>query len=213
MRFLLVLSLWWASAAGAIAAPAVLVMGDSLSAAFNMPIDQGWVSLLERKLAGSHDAEWIVVNASISGETTAGGLTRLPAALATHRPRLVLIELGANDGLRGLQVSAMRANLVRMIELSKAAGADVALISVELPGNYGQAFRSRFQAVFAGLAKEFGLPLLPSLLSPIVLDSKNFQDDQLHPTSEAQPLILEHVWPWLKPQLRQVASPMLKRAG
>lgn len=204
MRFLLAFVLWMSSTVSAFAAPTVLVLGDSLSAAFNMPIEQGWVALLEHKLAKGH-ADWKVVNASISGETTAGGLTRLPTALQTHQPRLVLIELGANDGLRGLQIPAMRANLARMIELAKATGARVGLIGIELPGNYGAAFRTRFQVVFAELAKQHDVDLLPSLLTPLGVDLVNYQDDQLHPSRAAQPLILEHVWEWLEPQLSEVA--------
>mgnify|MGYP000446639275 CR=1 FL=1 len=206
MRFLLACVLWLTGPVSALAAPTVLVLGDSLSAAYNMPIEQGWVALLERKLAESHASDWKIVNASISGETTSGGLTRLPAALKTHRPQLVLIELGGNDGLRGLQIAAMRANLARMIELSKAAGAKVGLIGVDLPGNYGHAFRGRFEAVYSGLAEEFALPLLPSLLTTIGTDLANFQDDQLHPNRAAQPLILEHVWQWLAPQLAGVVA-------
>jgi len=206
MRFLLACVLWLTGPVSALAAPTVLVLGDSLSAAYNMPIEQGWVALLERKLAESHASDWKIVNASISGETTSGGLTRLPAALKTHRPQLVLIELGGNDGLRGLQIAAMRANLARMIELSKAAGAKVGLIGVDLPGNYGHAFRGRFASVYAGLAEEFALPLLPSLLTTIGADLANFQDDQFHPNRAAQPVILEHVWQWLEPQLSEVVA-------
>ena len=201
MRFLLALLISIGVVRTA-AADTVLVLGDSLSAAFNMPIEQGWVSLLEHKLVESHGTDGKVVNASISGETTAGGLTRLPAALATHKPQWVLIELGANDGLRGLQIPAMRANLTQMIELSKSAGARVGLIGIELPGNYGTPFRERFRVVYADLAKQQELPLLPSLLSPLSYDPENFQEDQLHPNPAAQPKILEHVWAWWEPLLQ-----------
>lgn len=185
----------------AAASRTVLVLGDSLSAAHNMPIEQGWVQLLDHKLAESHPGQWRVVNASISGETTAGGLTRLPAALAAHRPALVLIALGANDGLRGLQLPQIRANLARMIELAREAGAKVALIGIELPGNYGEAYRSRFRRVYSELASQFALPLLPFLLEPIAQDLANFQDDQVHPTAAAQPRIRDYVHAWLTPQL------------
>ncbi|MBV6412477.1 MAG: Esterase TesA [Xanthomonadales bacterium] len=180
----------------------VLVFGDSLSAAFNMPIEQGWVQLLDHKLAESHAGQWRVVNASVSGETTAGGLARLPAALASQRPALVLIALGANDGLRGLQLPQMRANLMRMIELSRDGGAKVALIGIELPGNYGQAYRGRFRQVYTDLAEQFGIPLLPFLLEGIAEDLSSFQEDQIHPTAAAQPRIRDHVYTWLAPQLR-----------
>lgn len=179
----------------------VLVLGDSLSAAHNMPIEQGWVQLLNDKLAGSHPGQYRVVNASISGETSAGGLTRLPAALAEHKPALVIIELGANDGLRGLQLPALRENLKRMIELSRDAGAKVALIGIELPVNYGEAYRSRLRKVYSDLAAEYDVPLLPFLLDGLADDLSNFQEDQVHPTVEAQPLIRDRVYAWLEPVL------------
>lgn len=201
-RFLLLAFLWLAGSAVAADAPrTLLVLGDSLSAAHNMPTGQGWVQLLDHKLAESHPGQWRVVNASISGETTAGGLTRLPAALAAHRPALVLIELGANDGLRGLQLAQIRANLARMIELSREAGAKVALIGIELPGNYGEAYRSRFRRIYAELADQSGIALLPFLLEGIAHDLANFQEDQVHPTAAAQPRIRDHVHAWLAPQL------------
>lgn len=179
----------------------LLVLGDSLSAAHNIPTEQGWVHLLDRKLAESHPGQWNVVNASISGETTAGGLTRLPAALATQRPALVVLALGANDGLRGLQISSMRSNLTQMIELAQGAGAKVALIGVELPVNYGEAYRRRFREVYTQLAAQYQLALLPFLLDGLVDDLANFQDDQIHPTAAAQPHIRDTVWKWLEPQL------------
>ncbi|HWS26040.1 MAG TPA: arylesterase [Xanthomonadales bacterium] len=180
----------------------ILVLGDSLSAAHNIPTEQGWVQLLDRKLAESHPGQWRLVNASISGETTAGGLTRLPAALTTHKPALVILALGANDGLRGLQIASMRANLTQMIELSRGAGAEVALIGVELPVNYGEAYRSRFRAVYTQLAEQYQLALLPFLLDGLVDDLANFQDDQIHPTAEAQVHIRDTVLTWLQPQLQ-----------
>ena len=180
----------------------ILVLGDSLSAAHNIPTEQGWVQLLDRKLAESHPSQWRLVNASISGETTAGGLTRLPAALTTHKPALVILALGANDGLRGLQIASMRANLTQMIELSRGAGAEVALIGVELPVNYGEAYRSRFRAVYTQLAEQYQLALLPFLLDGLVDDLANFQDDQIHPTAEAQVHIRDTVLTWLQPQLQ-----------
>lgn len=184
------------------AAPAtLLVLGDSLSAAHNMPIEQGWVQLLDDKLAESHPGRYRVINASISGETSAGGLTRLPAALAEHKPALVIIELGANDGLRGLQLPALRENLKRMIELSRDAGAKAALIGIELPTNYGEAYRNRMRKVYSDLAAEYDLPLLPFLLDGIAHDLSNFQEDQVHPTAEVQPKIRDRVLAWLEPVL------------
>ena len=184
------------------AAPAtLLVLGDSLSAAHNMPIEQGWVQLLDDKLAESHPGRYRVINASISGETSAGGLTRLPAALAEHKPALVIIELGANDGLRGLQLPALRENLKRMIELSRDAGAKAALIGIELPTNYGEAYRNRMRKVYSDLAAEYDLPLLPFLLDGIAHDISNFQEDQVHPTAAVQPKIRDRVLEWLEPVL------------
>ncbi len=192
----------WGASLPAAEPRTLLVLGDSLSAAHNIPTAQGWVQLLDRKLAESHPGQWRVVNASISGETTAGGLTRLPAALALHQPALVILALGANDGLRGLQIVSMRENLARMIELAKAAGAQVGLIGIELPGNYGEAYRSRFRAVYPQLAQQYQLPLLPFLLDGLAHDLGNFQEDQVHPTAAAQPQILDNVWEWLQPQLQ-----------
>jgi len=201
-RILLAVVIYSCSSMFCVAQPStILVLGDSLSAAHNIPIDQGWVHLLDRKLSESHPGQWRIVNASISGETTAGGLTRLPAALLTHRPTWVLIELGANDGLRGLQISSMRGNLQRMIELAQAAGAKVGLIGIELPGNYGEAYRSRFRAVYADLAAQRKAPLLPFLLANIAGDLRNFQEDQVHPTAAVQGQIRDHVAQWLVPLL------------
>jgi acyl-CoA thioesterase-1 len=200
-RILWLLLIGWSASLPAAEPRTLLVLGDSLSAAYNIPTDQGWVQLLDRKLAESHPGQWRVVNASISGETTAGGLTRLPAALALHKPALVILALGANDGLRGLQIVSMRDNLARMIELARDAGASVGLVGIELPGNYGEAYRSRFRAVYPQLAQQYQLPLLPFLLDGLAHDLANFQEDQVHPTAAAQPQILDNVWAWLQPQL------------
>jgi acyl-CoA thioesterase-1 len=191
----------WCASLQATEPRTLLVLGDSLSAAHNIPTDQGWVQLLDRKLAESHPGQWRVVNASISGETTAGGLTRLPAALELYKPTLVILALGANDGLRGLQIVSMRENLAQMIELARGAGARVGLIGIELPGNYGEAYRSRFRAVYPQLAQQYQLPLLPFLLDGLAHDLANFQEDQVHPTAAAQAQILDTVWNWLQPQL------------
>jgi acyl-CoA thioesterase-1 len=200
-RILWLVLVGWSASLQAAEPRTLLVLGDSLSAAHNIPTDQGWVQLLDRKLSESHPGQWRVVNASISGETTAGGLTRLPAALSLHKPALVILVLGANDGLRGLQIVSMRDNLARMIELARDAGAKVGLIGIELPGNYGEAYRSRFRAVYPQLAQQYGLPLLPFLLDGLAHDLGNFQEDQVHPTAAAQPKILVNVWGWLQPQL------------
>lgn len=172
----------------------VLVIGDSLSAAYNLAKEDGWVHLLDDKLAAEHPG-WSVVNASISGETTAGGAARIEAALKAHAPRIVIIELGANDGLRGLDLGQARTNLTRMITASQAAGAKVLLVGMHIPPNYGPDYTQAFHGLFSDLAAEHGTALLPFLLEPIATDRDAFLPDNLHPTAEAQPKLMEHVWP------------------
>lgn len=170
--------------------PTLLVWGDSLSAAYGIPVEKGWVSLLQEKLGDNYR----VVNGSISGETTAGGLTRLPDALKQHQPAYVLLELGANDGLRGIDLPTMRSNLEQMIKLAQAANAKVVLIGIKLPPNYGTAFTEKFEATYAGLATQYALPIVPFLLEGVAEDWDLMQADGLHPTAEAQPKVLETVW-------------------
>ena len=174
-----------------------LVMGDSLSAAYNLPTAQGWVALTATRMKSTHP-NWQVVNASVSGETTAGGLSRLPAALKQHQPKLVIIELGANDGLRGLPLLQTRSNLTKMIRLSKAAGAKVLLIGIQMPPNYGPAYTQGFAAIYTDLAKQEKTALLPFLLQPIALDRSYFLPDQLHPNAKGQVKMRDHVWVVLK---------------
>ncbi len=171
----------------------VLVHGDSLSAAYNMAIDDGWVVLLDQRLA-QQSPPWQVINSSVSGETTNGGLARLPALLAHHQPQIVVLELGANDGLRGLDPNAMQANLAQMIKLSQAAGAQVLLVGIQLPPNFGQLYNQEFERVFRSLAEQYQLRLIPSLLKPIETERDAFQADQLHPTAEVQARLMEPVW-------------------
>jgi acyl-CoA thioesterase-1 len=178
----------------------VLVMGDSLSAAYNLAPEQGWVALLDRRLASEHPG-WRVVNASISGETTAGGASRIAAELTRHSPAIVVIELGANDGLRGLPLEQTRANLERMITAAGEAGARVLLIGMRLPPNYGPQYTEGFERNYVELAQAHGTALLPFLLEPIAMEREAFQADNLHPVAEAQPRLLEHVWPALEPLL------------
>jgi acyl-CoA thioesterase-1 len=172
----------------------VLVVGDSLSAAYNLSKEQGWVHLMGEKLAKEHPG-WTVVNASISGETTAGGAARIEADLKAHGPSIVIIELGANDGLRGLDLTQARANLTRMITASQATGAKVLLIGMHIPPNYGPDYTQAFHGMFAELAEAHDTALLPFLLEPIASDRDAFLPDNLHPTAEAQPRLLAHVWP------------------
>jgi len=174
----------------------LLVLGDSLSAAYGLPEEAGWVALLAGRLPGDR-----VVNASVSGETTAGGLARLPALLEQWRPDWVLLELGGNDGLRGLPPAHTRNNLARMIELSRAAGAQVLLIGIRLPPNYGQAYVQAFERIYPELAESHDVPLVPFLLEGVATRPGLMQPDGIHPRAEAQPLMLENVWRTLAPRL------------
>ena len=177
----------------------ILVWGDSLSASYRMDEQQGWVALLQEKLSAEGRLDWRVVNGSVSGETTAGGLARLPAMLASTSPDIVILELGGNDGLRGLPVPTIRENLAQMIKLSQDAGARVLLSGIQIPPNYGPRYTGPFYAQYTELAEQYGLPLIPFLLDGIAENAELMQDDGIHPTAEAQPLIVEIVWPVLHP--------------
>lgn len=183
------------------AARTVLVMGDSLSAGYGLAASQGWVWLTAQRVAQTRPG-WRVVNASISGETTAGGAARIAGELARHKPAVVVIELGANDGLRGLPLAQSRANLERMIAAAQAAKARVLLIGMRMPPNLGREYTQGFERNYAELAQRHGAALLPFLLEPIALDRKAFQDDNLHPVASAQPKLRDHVWTKLGPLLR-----------
>lgn len=175
----------------------VLIVGDSLSAAYNMPEADGWVSLLEDRLDEASTTPPKVINASISGETTAGGLSRLPALLEAHAPGVVVIELGGNDGLRGLAPGQIRDNLDRMIALGGEAGAKVVLVGIDIPPNYGAAYRERLRGVYRELAEVHEVPLLPFFLEGVALEPGLMQPDGVHPTAAAQPLLLDNIWPLL----------------
>ena len=179
----------------------VLVMGDSLSAAYGLSAAQGWVALTAERMGKTHPG-WKVVNASISGETTAGGAARIDAELKRHRPAVVVIELGANDGLRGLPLAQSRTNLERMIKASKAAGAKVLLVGMRMPPNYGREYTQGFERNFSELASTHKTALLPFLLEPIATDRSAFQADNLHPVATAQPKLRDHVWKALSPLLK-----------
>lgn len=179
----------------------VLVMGDSLSAAYGMPVSQGWVSLLGRRLKATHPG-WTVANASVSGETTEGGLARLPRQLQRVRPAVVVIELGANDGLRGLPLARMRSNLERMVKLSQASGARVLIVGMRMPPNLGRAYTEGFHNNYIQVARQYRTGLVPFFLAPIMLDRRAFQPDNLHPTAAAQGRLLDVVWPSLRPLIR-----------
>jgi acyl-CoA thioesterase-1 len=180
---------------------AVLVVGDSLSAAHNIPAASGWVNLLQQRVKQQITPPPAIINASISGETTAGALTRLPGLLAKHRPAVVVIELGGNDALRGLTPVQLRGNLEKMIVASQTAGAKVLLLGIDVPPNYGPAYRQRLRQTYAELAKQYDVPLLPFLLEGVALKPNLMQADGLHPTAAAQPQVLDNVWPLLKPLL------------
>ena len=197
---LLGLMVLFGSAAGA-ESPVILVLGDSLSAGYGIPVEKGWVSLLQRRLV-ERGFPYRVVNASISGDTTSGGLSRLPAALELHRPAIVVLELGANDGLRGQPPMAMSRNLSQMIERSQQAGARVLLAEMRIPPNYGPLYAQKFQATFGELAKRYDIPLIPFLLDGVAGNPGLIQDDGLHPRAEGQPRILDNVWAALEPVLR-----------
>ncbi|MCS4281365.1 arylesterase [Stenotrophomonas rhizophila] len=180
---------------------AVLVVGDSLSAAHNIPAASGWVNLLQQRVKQQIKAPPAIINASISGETTAGALTRLPGLLEKHRPSVVVIELGGNDALRGLTPAQLRGNLEKMIVASQKADAKVLLLGIDVPPNYGPAYRQRLRQTYAELAKQYDVPLLPFLLEGVALKPNLMQADGLHPTAAAQPQVLDNVWPLLKPLL------------
>ena len=186
-----------------IAKPAhtILVMGDSLSAAYGLSNSQGWVALTADRVSKTQPG-WRVVNASISGETTSGGASRMAGELKRNQPAVVVIELGANDGLRGLPLAQTRTNLERMIKQSQASGAKVLLVGMRMPPNLGRAYTQGFERNFSELAKLHKTAFLPFLLEPIALERANFQPDNLHPVAAAQPKLRDHVWKTLGPLLK-----------
>ncbi len=178
----------------------VLVLGDSISAAYGMSLDKGWVALLEQQLR-QRDPPWQVVNASISGETTGGGLRRLPGLLEQHQPALVIIELGGNDGLRGFPLDAMRDNLQQLVSLSQKAGAEVILVPMEIPPNYGTRYTAGFRASFVEIARATDSILAPFLLEGVATDPSLMQADGIHPALEAQPILLQTILPTVQAAL------------
>lgn len=178
----------------------ILVVGDSLSAAFGMDTRAGWVALLEQRLV-REKLDYTVVNASISGDITANGLARLPRLLARHQPAIVIVELGGNDGLRGLSLEQMKHNLTAMIGKARTRGARVLLVGIELPPNYGRRYTERFREVYRQIAREQNVPLVPFLLAGVGTDRTLMQADGIHPTPEVQPRMLDNLWPSLRPLL------------
>ena len=198
----------WLVAALVFCAPAfgaertLMVFGDSLSAAYNLTLEQGWVQLVAARIEEAR-LPWRVVNASVSGETTSGGLNRLAEDLRRHKPSIVVIELGANDALRGLPVAAMRKNLEEMLRLVRQARAEPVLVGMMIPPNYGIDYAARFREMYAPLAKKSGAALVPFLLEGIADKPDLFQADQMHPTAAAEPRIADNVWQVLEPMLKK----------
>jgi acyl-CoA thioesterase-1 len=182
----------------------ILVYGDSLSAAYGLAQDAGWAKLLQARLKQER-MDYTVTNASISGETTSGGAARMAEALRTHKPAVVILALGANDGLRGLPLAQMRANLAQMVRASRQAGSRVLLVGMRLPPNYGETYTRQFVQTYADLAREYKTALTPFLLEGVADRRESFQADNLHPVAEAQPMILDNVWKALAPLLKQGA--------
>jgi acyl-CoA thioesterase-1 len=186
--------------AGGAPSPTVLVLGDSLSAGYGVALESAWVSRLEERLQ-ARGYPHAVANAGISGDTTRGGLSRLPAALERHQPAVVIIALGGNDGLRGLSLQAMRDNLAGMVRLSREAGARPVLAGVRLPSNYGPAYRERFREVFADLSAALEVPLVPRIMDGVAEHPELMLDDGIHPNAEGHARILDNVWPVVEPLL------------
>jgi acyl-CoA thioesterase-1 len=187
------------------AARTVMVFGDSLSAAYNLSTQQGWVHLIGERIDRSH-LPWRVVNSSLTGETTAGGLRRLAEDLKRHKPAIVVLQLGANDALRGQPVAGMRSNLEQMIRLARRARAEPVLVGMMIPPNYGIDYTREFRDMYASLAAQYKVPLVPFLLEGVADKPELFQRDQLHPTAAAQARIADNVWPALEPLLIQKAK-------
>ncbi|MBB1485116.1 arylesterase [Oceanospirillum sp. D5] len=181
--------------------PVILVLGDSISAGYGMSAQDGWVSLLQERLR-QQGLTWQVVNASISGETTQGGLTRLPSLLRQHKPELVLLELGGNDGLRGLPLNLFKHNLKQMIMLSQQHNAKPVLLGIQLPPSYGRRYTQAFARTYPDLAEEYQIPVMPFILEGIGTDAEKMQADGIHPTSAAQPQLLNNIWPVISPLLK-----------
>jgi acyl-CoA thioesterase-1 len=176
---------------------AILVFGDSLSAAYGLPAEQGWVALLDKRLQ-SQGYGYTVANASVSGETTDGGLQRLPRALQIHHPGIVVLELGANDALRGLPLTAAKDNLAKMVDLSQKAGARVLLVGMRIPPNYGPRYTADFVRMYTDLKEHYHLAFVPFLLASVALDPARMQQDGLHPNAKGEPAVLDTLWPELQ---------------
>ncbi|MDH4047817.1 MAG: arylesterase [Gammaproteobacteria bacterium] len=194
MRKLFTLILIFCAAASAASPPTIMVFGDSLSAGYGVDVDRSWTALLQSRLA-AQGYEHRVINASISGETTEGGVSRIASALKNFSPELVILELGGNDGLRGFPTSRMKENLSEIIETSRASGASVVLLGIRIPSNYGQRYTQAFENVYRDLASQYNVPWIEFFMEGIALNAELMQDDGIHPNTEAQPVLLDNAWP------------------
>ena len=181
-------------------AKSIVVLGDSISASYGFEVQHGWVTLLEQKLKSSHP-DYTMINASISGDTTAGGLARLPLLLKQYQPEIILLELGANDGLRGMSLKVMQKNLSAIIKQSQKSGVRVLLLSMRIPSNYGKRYTDMFYNSYQKIAKKHNIPVVPFILEGVALDKSQMQQDGLHPNEKAQPIIANHIAPYLLPLL------------
>jgi acyl-CoA thioesterase-1 len=193
LRYMLLLLLLSCSAEG----KSILVIGDSISAAYGIDVKEGWVMLLQQKLA-AENRSYTVINASISGDTSAGGVARIDKLLAVHRPDIIIVELGANDGLRGLPPKSLRFNLAEIVKRAQRSGAKVLLLSMRIPPNYGKRYTEAFYAVYPDVARQCRIPWAPFILEDVALRKQLMQDDGLHPNAAAQPLIVAKIWEPLK---------------
>ncbi len=202
VRSILIIALAWMMAPVALANQnTLLIVGDSLSAAYGVPSDRAWVQLLQERLNTNGLSQWNVINASISGETTDGGARRLPGLLADNSPDVVVIELGGNDGLRGFPPNVIESNLAQMITQVQDSGARAILVGMQIPPNYGQRYTQMFADIFPKLSDRYNTALVPFFLQGVYDQEGMMQDDGIHPSAEAQPKLLENVWPVLKPAL------------
>jgi acyl-CoA thioesterase-1 len=183
-------------------AKTILIVGDSISAAYGIPPEQGWVNLLQRRLAQKYPKQHRLVNASVSGETTAGALARLPQLLRQHQPQLLLIELGGNDGLRGQPPHSITANLAKMVSLAQAQNTQVILFGMKIPPNYGRAYSQAFEQSYRSVAQRYQIKLLPFFLDGVAGRSELMQQDLIHPNAKAQPLLLNLAWRYIEPALK-----------
>lgn len=187
--------------AAAVPAKNIVVLGDSISASYGIEVGDGWVALLQKKIE-AEKFPYTIYNESISGDTSAGGLARIDSALARHKPALVLLELGANDGLRGLTPKQMKANLLEINKRAQLAGAKVLLLGMRLPPNYGKRYIEMFYNVYPAIAKEADLVFIPFILEDVALNKDLMQQDGLHPNAKAQPIIADNIWHYVKPLLQ-----------